>query len=46
MGEEEHAEFVEGVAVGFGMAAAAAVIVQQNYLGVTFSFSKYAEVVL
>ena len=43
--EEEHAEFVEEAAVGFGMiAAAAAVIVQQNYLGVTFSFWKYVGV--
>ena len=40
MEEEEHAEFVEEAALGFGMVAA--VIVQQNYLGGTFSFSKYA----
>jgi len=45
VGEEEHAEFVEEAAVGFGTIAAA-VIVQQNYLGATFFFSKYVEVVL
>jgi hypothetical protein len=37
--EEEDAGLVEEAALGFGMVAA--VIVQQNYLGRTFSFSKY-----
>lgn len=40
MEEEEHAEFAEEAAE-LGMLAAAAAIVQRNYLEAIFFFSKY-----